>query len=65
MEFYLRFVRETELAICVCDKDGPQGWEAEDIWLPKSKIDIFGKLEKGQILAVEIPGWLAEEKELV
>lgn len=43
---------ETELAIMVKNLEG------RDVWLPKSKISIDGD-------EIELPEWLAEEKDLI
>ena len=61
MEYCLKFIRETDQAICVTETED---WESNEIGLPKSKIETTGKHKKGAIINVEIPGWLAEAKEL-
>ena len=70
------FIHETDLAIlfvpddCVKfdHRDNPI-WEEEDtIWLPKSQISYGEKLngyERGDTIMIEMPEWLAEEKELI
>ena len=42
---------ETELAVLV------ENLEEEKVWLPKSQIEIDG--------VIEVPTWLAENKELI
>ena len=70
------FIYETDLAILfVADdcvkfdhRDNPI-WEDDDtIWLPKSQISYDEKLngyERGDTITVEMPEWLAEDKELI
>jgi len=53
--FYCDLVTETEMAILI-------DYDDEKIWLPKSQID-YG-YEKGSFW-VEVPEWLAEEKEMI
>lgn len=54
---------ETKLAIKVSD----DGIEEDDscIWLPKSQIHYDRKAEYGELIDIEMPEWLAIEKELV
>jgi hypothetical protein len=59
-EYTLEFLFQSENAILV--KDGNN-----EIWLPKSKIvfdDEYEELEKGELIKISIPNWIAEDKEL-
>lgn len=61
MEVYeFIFVRESDKAIGVC-KEGEEG---RLIWLPKSQIDYEEKPQRGEVIEVEVPDWLAIEKDL-
>ncbi len=57
-EFTVEFVRETDLAVLV-------GYEDDEIWLPKSQIEWVGDAEEGDELRIQVPEWLAEEKEMM
>lgn len=48
----LEILHETHLAVMV------ENVEGENVWLPKSKIDINGDF-------IDVPEWLAIEKDLV
>lgn len=48
----------------------PEDWdEGDEIWLPKSQvvmdIDERRRPQRGDAIVIEIPMWLAEEKELI
>jgi len=68
-KFTVTYHRETELAYLVSE----DGDIRNGIWLPKSLTEIVKNLdrqlaeepESGDTLVVEIPEWLAEEKELI
>ena len=58
------FIHETDKAILFL----PDGWDdGKEIWLPKSKTnwDEKWECEKGDLIEIEIPNWLAEEKGLL
>lgn len=55
----LTFVRETSAAILVQDPDG------SEIWLPQSQIDWPEDAERGDVITVSMPEWLAEDKGLI
>ncbi len=55
--YTVEFICETEKAIYVL-------YDGEKFWLPKSQIKWIGAAEEGDELEVEIPNWLAEEKEM-
>lgn len=59
-EYSLEFLHSSENAILVRDADD------NDIWLPKSQIEIddLENLERGEFVLISIPDWLAEEKDL-
>ena len=58
--YSLTWIRETEKAICVNDAG------VGDIWLPKSQIKYADHEEhgEGEVLDIDIPEWLAEDKGL-
>lgn len=57
-EFSVQLLRETDAAIHVDHGAGK-------CWLPKSQIDyITGDADEGDYITVEVPQWLAEEKEM-
>lgn len=68
-KFTVTYHRETELAYLVSE----DGDIRNGIWLPKSLTEIVKNLdrqlaeepESGDTLVVEIPEWLAGEKELI
>jgi len=55
----MEFQTETEHAICV-----HASGDDSDIWLPKSQIEWEEDAERGDLIAVSLPEWLAEEKGL-
>lgn len=61
VELTCEFVKETEKAICVEVGDIPF---RERIWLPKSQLKGNVVAEEGDEIEVNLPRWLAEEKEL-
>lgn len=59
-----RLKKETDKAIAIVDErdvDGPE----KLIWLPKSQIEYEASGHIEGAITVEIPEWLAKEKELV
>ncbi len=57
--FDAEFISETDLAILV-DIDG------DEVWLPKSQIEMSdGSLDAGDLIEIDVPDWLAEEKGLL
>lgn len=54
-------VHETPDAVLVSDGDDP---DAPEVWLPKSRVGFPRNLRKGQVITVDVPAWLAEEKGL-
>lgn len=61
VELTCEFVKETEKAICVEVGDIPF---REQIWLPKSQLKGCYLAEAGDEIDINMPRWLAEEKEL-
>ena len=56
-QFSVKLLRETDAAIHVDHGAGK-------CWLPKSQLDYTtGDADEGDIIEVEMPQWLAEEKE--
>ncbi len=55
----VRLVRETDASWLVEDDDGTSAW------LPKSKVDFAFGSQPGQVVTLEVPAWLAEDRELV
>ena len=55
----LEYQAETAHAICVRVED-----DERDIWLPKSQIEWDGEAERGDVIAVDMPEWLAEQEGL-
>ena len=62
--FMLKYLHQTDNAILVYDD-----CQCEEIWLPKSQIEFDGDeldcANSGDIIELNIPGWLAEEKGLL
>jgi len=60
--YALIWKRESDRAICV-----NAGTGEKDFWLPKSQIAYADHEEhgSGEVLDVEVPEWLAEEKGLI
>ena len=62
IELRVVYVHATDSAILV-----DAGLE-ENVWLPKSQVEcdtLFDDMEEGSPYDIEIPEWLAEEKELI
>jgi len=55
----LTFVRSTDAAILVRDPD------ESEIWLPQSQIEWPEDVDRGDILTVTMPEWLAIDKGLI
>ena len=59
IEFDMEYRHETDLAVLVDDGD-------DQYWLPKSQVQYDdGEYEKGDIMTVYIPFWLAEDEGLI
>lgn len=58
VDLKLLFKLETAAAILVVEAEG-----GEDIWLPKSQIEI--EWNDGRIIDVAMPEWLAQAKGLI
>lgn len=58
-EFEVFIKAQTEKAILVEDLNG------KDIWIPKSQIEADELFETGQKQSVQMPEWLAIDKELI
>ena len=56
VEIYGTIKAETDMAILVDDG-------AFEVWLPKSQVEYYG--EVGEECIVEVPEWLAYDKELI
>ena len=54
----VRLLQETERAILVCDGDD----DDKAVWLTKSKVEFE---QKGGLIEVTLPEWLATERGLV
>lgn len=54
----IEIVKETDMAFLTTDG-------VIKAWLPKSQIESNELLEVGGTYTIEIPEWLAEEKELI
>jgi hypothetical protein len=61
VEFHGRVIRETEDAILFRADDWQEDG-SDDTWLPKSQISIVH--EKDAEVEIEIPEWLADDKEM-
>jgi len=61
--YELVYIRDTEKAIAV-KRTTEEDDDDDLIWLPKSQIDYDEDCAKGEIIEVEIPDWLAIEKDL-
>lgn len=60
-EYFGMFLYESGLAILV-DFDG----DGDGVWLPKSKVEYEDDVyERGDLITVAVPLWLAEDKGLV
>jgi hypothetical protein len=68
------FVAKTDKAILFVPENNVRwsgeraAWDDESaVWLPKSQIayDDTREYKKGEPISLEIPDWLAEEKELI
>ena len=57
-EVTVRLVQQTERAILVNDSDDPD----KAVWLPKSQVEFE---ERGDLIEVTMPEWLAIERGLV
>ena len=60
-EYLFEKIAETDRAILVSDGD-------VECWLPKSQIEIpedCEDAEKGDMITIYIPDWLAKENELI
>lgn len=59
------YIAETDMAILF----RPTDWEEKDgnVWLPKSQIEYDKSIEydREDDIVIEIPNWLAEDKELI
>jgi hypothetical protein len=66
--YTLKVVRITDAAIAVSeDLDEITNYDDKPIWLPKSQISIDyneDMLEEGDVVDIDIPEWLAIDKEL-
>ena len=64
-EYHGIYKTETDMAILFL----PGDWEPDEegIWLPKSRIsyDDSVQYERGDAIVIEIPDWLAEDKEII
>lgn len=59
IQVFCTYVRDTKLGVCV-EHNG------QEVWLPKSQCNRkSGELEAGSELVLELPEWLAREKELL
>ena len=61
IEISCTFVHHTDKAVLINDGD-------REVWIPKSQISVLEDwydLEPGDPLTIEIPEWLAEDKELI
>ena len=63
-ETYLgKYIRDTDAALLFLPEDFEEG---EEVWLPKSRIEYEDDdYERGDLIEVEIPNWLAEDKEII
>lgn len=62
IDIKVAYVFETAKAILVCDE------EQNEIWLPKSQIDGWDNnmhIEKGEMVEITIPEWLAIKNNLI
>ncbi|TSA08027.1 MAG: hypothetical protein D4R73_09225 [Deltaproteobacteria bacterium] len=61
IQFTGRVIRETDMAILFrADDWQPDG--SDDTWLPKSQIAIIHG--EGDAVQIELPEWLADDKEM-
>lgn len=61
LTYSLIFKGQTQAAIRLQETE-----KSQSFWLPKSQIDVadYDTLVDGETIDVDIPNWLAEEKEL-
>ena len=59
MELTVLKKHETEKAILV------QNLKQKDVWIPKSQIEIDSEDEETSMIDIQIPEWLAIDKELL
>jgi hypothetical protein len=60
IEISCQRIHETSLAVLVVNLKN------KEIWLPKSQVEIEEELNTAEdIILIQIPEWLAEEKELI
>jgi cold shock CspA family protein len=57
-DYDLVYQMDTDAAFLFKDLDD------DDVWLPKSAVEVGGTLKRGQVVSVTIPNWLAEAKGL-
>ena len=61
LTFTGRIIRQTDMAILFrADDWQPDG--SDDAWLPKSQIAVIHRT--GDKIQVEVPAWLADDKEM-
>ncbi len=58
-ELAVRVVWGTESALLVTSD------EESEVWLPRSQVKSTEEIKTGKTICIEIPEWLAIEKELV
>jgi hypothetical protein len=61
LTFTGRIVRQTDMAI-LFRADDWQSDGSDDTWLPKSQIAVIHR--KGDEVEIELPEWLADDKEM-
>jgi len=61
LTFKGRIIRQTDMAILFRADDWQEDG-SDDTWLPKSQTSIVH--EKGAEVEIEIPEWLADDKEM-
>jgi len=57
------FYAETDKAIGVREEGDSE--DSDMIWLPKSQIEYDDNCSEGDLIDVDIPEWLAEDKDLI
>lgn len=51
---------KTQLAVCVRETE-----DEEDVWLPRSQVEIEGQHVRGHVVKLTAPEWLLTEKGLI
>ncbi len=58
IEITVKIITDSERAYFVDDGD-------RKVWIPKSQVEEAGNLSEGEEAIITIPGWLAENLEMI